>query len=254
MIDNHERRPVSARHDRGVRTFRQLLSYWLVRSGLGLQPLALIGCWGCGQERILDKSMLSRIRTGTKDKGPSMKELDALAAANIAIWRWQQQGPEQARERLGPQSSWGVKQEWLDSACWLPHPDHPEEPLAFADLAEVLAGYLELPYLGSVTDDPSKMRTASAALTGLLGQILLSRRWAPAEGIAKLLAAYPATDRARVQRLRRLVMGDHELSAGELEDELHALAEMVRSVRELERYTPTDLLEELLSASPEDRG
>lgn len=248
-----ETRPVTSRHDRGVRHFRELLRYWLVRSALSLEQLALIACWGAGQERILDKSMISRIRTGEKNKGPSLKEMDALAAGNIAIWRWQQQGPEQAREKLGPQSSWGVRQEWLDAAVWLPHPDHQDEPLAFADLAEVLAGYLELPYLGSVVDDPSRMRQASGALTGLLGEIILSRRWAPAEAMSRLLEAYPATDRARVQRLRRLVLGDEVLSAEELADELHALAEMVRGVRELERYTPTDLLEELLSASPEGR-
>jgi|688.fasta_scaffold128559_2 hypothetical protein len=245
-------RLATIRHENGVRHLSSLLNYWLTRSGLSYEQLLLIADWGLNERGMLDKGTLSRIKSGSRTRGASWRHLDAMAAANQAIWLWQVKGSEYAHRKLGPHTGWGVQDKWLDSAAWLPHPDHPNEPLEFADMAEVLAGYLDLPYLGAAPMTATDARLASGALAQLLDRICGERNWGPMVGARNLMQAYPVGDRGRQQRMRRVIAGEHVLSADELEGELHALAEMIRIIRRLKPglYGPRELRDELMSGSP----
>jgi hypothetical protein len=240
-------RPATERHERGVLALAALINHWLGRSGLSHDQLCSLASWGLGEAGIIDSAVISRVRNGRQTKGASFKHLDALSAANQAIWLWQVRGQTEAWAKLGPHTGWGVREEWLATACWLPHPDD-SEPLNFGDWAELLAGYLELPYLSTTDLSPAEARHASDALAALLEDIASQNGWGPRQAVQQLLERYPVTDRARQQRFRALIVGDSIWGRDELESELQAVAELIRRVRELDRYGPEDLQRELLSA------
>ncbi len=68
-------------------------------------------------------------------------------------------------------------------------------------------------------------------------------------GVRGLLAAYPAADEARRERFRGVILGEQQLTRDELQEELLAIAEAVRTLRELPigSYGPAELLAELLA-------
>lgn len=239
----------SERHEQGVQALKALLNYWLGRSGLSHDQLVAIASWAMGEPGMLDKTVISRIRNGKHVRGASLKHLDALAGANRAIWLWKTQGPDAARAELGPHSGWGVQDEWLDDAIWLPREADEQTPLTFADFASVMAGHTELPYLQHEALSPIDVARLNDGLAQLLEALIADRGWGPREAIRQLLEAYPANDTARQQRLRGVIVGDVRLTKGELEGELFALAEMIRAVRELKpgSYGPGQLRQELLS-------
>lgn len=249
-------RLATERHDEGRKALAAMVGHWMVRGGLSLEQLSLIAAWGLNERGLMDKSILSRIRTGAKVRGASLPQVDALAAANMAIWLWQVRGKQKAWAKLGPHSGWGVRDEWLDSACWLAHPDHPADPLEYGDMAEVLAGYLDLPYVGPAPLSAADARVASDQLARLLDRICAERGWGAMAGLRNLMAAYPVTDRGRQQRMRRVITGEQLLSGDELAGELHALAEMVREARQLKpgQYGPGELQAELMSGGRPGRG
>lgn len=243
-------RHASERHEDGVRTLAALLNSWLGRSGLSHDQLVAICAWGLNERGVIDSAVISRVRNGKQARGASWKHLDALAAANRAVWLWQTRGQQGAWAELGPQGGWGVRPEWLDDACWLPNPEHEDQPLAFRDFAEVLAGYMDLPYLSTPALSPADARRISDALGHLLEATIAERGWGPREGVRRLLEAYPVEDQARQRRLRGVIVGDASLNREELEAELHAIAEMIRAVRGLRpgSYGPAELRAELSSA------
>lgn len=249
-------RLATERHDEGRKALASMVGHWLVSSGLSLEQLSLIAAWGLNERGIMDKSILSRIRTGAKTRGASLAQIDALSAANQAIWLWQVRGQDKAWARLGPHSGWGVRDEWLDNASWLAHPDHPNEPLEFADMAEVMVGYLDLPYVGPPPLSAADARVASDQLARLLDRLCAERGWGAMAGVRNLMAGYPVSDRGRQQRMRRVIVGEQLLSGDELASELHALAEMVRAVRQLKpgEYGPRELQAELMSGGRPGRG
>jgi len=244
-------RPATERRERGIAQVPALLNHWLARSGLSHEQLATIAGWGQGEPGALDPSWVSRAKNRHYVKGASWKNTDALAAANEAIWLWKVQGPDAAREKLGPQSSWGIKAEWLDAAEWLPVPEHPDQPLRFAELASVFAGHLQLPYLATALMTPSDARKASDRLAELLNDVAVQRGWSPREAKAEVRKAYPTTDAARHRRLLAVMFDDEQLSREELESELHAVAELLRVLRGLKpgSYGPAELRAELLPES-----
>lgn len=172
-----------------------------------------------------------------------------MAAANRAIWLWLNQGKDKAWSELGPHSAWGIRDQWLDDADWLPKGDDASQPLDLADFANVVCGHADLPYLAQPLLSPGDASRLSDGLALLLEQLIADRGWGPREGIRQLLEAYPANDTARHRRLRGVIVGDVQLSKEELEGELYALAEMIRVVRELKpgSYGPAQLQQELLS-------
>lgn len=237
-------RLATERHEQGLLDLAALVSHWIGRSRFTFNQLVAICAWGIGEE-MMDKTVLHRIKRGSHARGPSIKHLDALAAGNRAIWLWQTSGERGAWAELGPHSSWGVKSEWLDGAIWLPKADAADQPLDFADFAEVLAGYGDLPYLTTTSLSQAGARKLSQALPDLLNALAIDRAWEPREAIGHLLAAYPVTDPARQRRLKQVLYDGALLSREEMEGELHALAEMIRQLRELRQYGPADLQREL---------
>jgi hypothetical protein len=224
-----------------------LLNYWLTHSRLSFDQLIAIANWGLGEAGMLDKSALSRLKSGFKPRSASYRQIDAMAGANYAMWLWHEKGAERAKDVLGPYGSWGVRPEWMDDAKWLPHPEDSSEPLQFADFAEIVVGLLQLPYLGPTPLTLPEAREASGRLAALLDQLCADRGWGPL-GVGKLQQAYPVADHIRVHKLRRVILGEHQYSPDELESELMALAEIVRQVRRLPEgtYGPAELQAELL--------
>jgi hypothetical protein len=236
----------SERTARGVQSLAALMNYWL--APVSHDKLAAILRWAYGEPTGLDGGSLSRIRNGKQTRGAGIRHLDAFAEANRAIWLWHSAGPEAAIKAFGPHSSWEVQAEWLDDAIWLPKTDDPSQPLDLGDLARLLMDRLELPYLGPQMLSPAKLQRMSQRLCELLDDEAADQGWGPREAVARFTAAYPCRDPGRQRKLRDLVTGAAELTASELELELAALAEMIRSIRGMESCSPADLQQELLSA------
>lgn len=231
---------------RGVQSLAALMNYWL--APVSHDKLAAILRWGYGEPTGLDGGALSRIRNGKQSRGAGLRHLDAFAEANRAIWLWHTASPEEAVRQFGPHSTWDVRAEWLDDAIWLPKPNDPTMPLDLGDLAMLLMGRLELPYLGPQLLSPAKLQRMSQRLCELLDDEAAEQGWGPREAVARFTVAYPSRDPGRLRRLRDLVTGAAELTASELELETAALAEMFRAIRQLQSYSPADLQAELMSA------
>ena len=241
-----EMQTAAERTDKGVQALASLLNYWLATSSH--DRLAAILRWGFGEPTGLDGGALSRIRNAKQNRGAGLKHLDAIAEANRAIWTWKRD-PEAAIREFGPHSSWGVQAEWLDDICWLPAPaPNEDQPLDLGDLAMLLMSRLELPYLGGQMLSPAKLGRMSERFVELLEQEAAARSWGPREAVARFAKAYPSTDPGRQRKLREVLSGMTEISAGELELEMAAFAEMLRAIRGLRSFGPADLQAELMSA------
>lgn len=224
-----------------------LLNYWLGRSSLSHPQMAAIAAWGLGEDGFIENTTLSRAKNGKLPMGCSLRALLAFGAANHVIWLWQTSGPEACIRDYGPFQAWGVREASLVAAQWLPHPDHPDEPLEFADLCEVQAGLMVIPYLPENVLSPSRAIEASDRLSDLLNRVIGDAGLSARDGLVALLAAYPVEQARRQSRLRALVIGTARLSAGELQTELLAVAEAIRVLRKLPvgSYGPSELLTEL---------
>jgi hypothetical protein len=222
------------------------MNYW--RAPSSHDRLAAILRWGYGEPTGLDGGALSRIRNGKQARGAGLRHLDAFAEANRAIWMWHTAGHEAAIAEFGPHSSWEVKAEWLDDAIWLPKPDDATRPLDLGDLSMLLMDRLQLDYLGPQMLSPGKLVAMSQRLCEVLDEEAAEQGWGPREAVQRFAASYPSRDPARQRKLRDLVTGAVELTAAELELETAALAEMFRTIRGLESYSPADLQAELQSA------
>lgn len=231
------------RHERGVQALAALLQYWLGRSELGHEPLVAISSWGLGEASPLHKAVISRGRNARQVRGLGLPHLEALSAANEAIWKWKHD-PAAAVKELGPFSSWKVSEQTLQQAVWLPDGEDPEKALSFEGFVSVLAGRLSLPYL---INSEKEAEALSKQVGVLLDRLISERGWGPREGKERLLAAYQVSDRARQRRLVAVIVGDDEYGPDDLELEQHALSEMVRVVRGAKRYSPGELRAELLS-------
>lgn len=228
-----QRRPATERHERGVAQLAALLNHWLGRAGLSHDQLVAITGWGLGEPGAIDGGVISRVRNARQARGAGWKHLDALAAANEAIWLWQVKGADVARAKLGPPSSWGIKEEWLDQAVWLAVPNEADEPLRLAEMAEVVTGHLVLPYLATTDLSPIAARAANDRLVELVDAVIAKRGLGMKAGLTETLKAYPTTDQARQRRLKAVITGDARLNREELELEMQALAEMLRVLRKL---------------------
>jgi hypothetical protein len=221
-------RPATLRHERGRTNLASLLNWWMRRAHFSHDQLARIADWGMGEVGCLSSPQISHLRNANVAKGASGKHLDAMAAANHAVWLWQTAGEEQAVKELGPYSSWGVQPEWLKDACWLESDRHQGAPLSFGEFCEVNAGRLELSYVTDVALSPTESTQLSHRLMELLND--LAPGATPVEGIRGVLAAYPLEDPERRARLQDLMLGG-QWSRIELEEELYAVAMTVATLR-----------------------
>jgi hypothetical protein len=236
----------SERGERGVQALATLMNYWLAPTSH--DKLAAIMAWGYGEPTGLDGGILSRIRNGKQARGAGLRHLDVMAQANRALWTWHTAGPEAAIEEFGPHSSFKVEAATLDDAIWLPKDSDPSQPLDLGDFAKLLVGRLELSYLGPQLLSPAKLQRMNERLVELLDSTADQLDWGLRESIQNFSRAYPSKDPARMRKFQNLLMGTYEYTSTELELELAALAEMVRTLRRLQSYTPADLQKELLSA------
>lgn len=147
---------------RGNAAIGQMLTYWLLRSGLSGRQFVSLVSWTTGGSGGLDSAQVSRICNDRLAKGCSLRNLLALEAVNEAIWLWQEKGSSCAWERFGSKDLYGIRAEWLEKAIWLPVPGALHKPLQLSHFTEVLAGRLELPYVcsESIPDRPSLTRDA----------------------------------------------------------------------------------------------
>lgn len=231
---------------RGHAATQALLNYWLSRSGLSNGQFCRIAAWGLGDTWLVPNT-LSRLRNGRIPSGPNLQQMLAFEAANAAIHCWQTKGPEAAWELYGPHSSHGIRDLWLTDAMWLPVPEAPAEPMAFADFMEVHVGKLELPFLALPQLEATAAGRTSEALSRLLNEAIQDAELDARDGMAAVLAAYPSQDRDRRSRLMAVVLGMGMYSAEQLEAELWAVSDVIRSLRHLPRgqYGPKELLAEL---------
>ena len=241
-------RPATLRHEQGRSYLAMLVNWWLKRSDLSQDRFSRIVDWSLGEAGWLSGPQISHIRNRQLARGVNAKSIEALTAANHALWLWHTKGPQVAIAELGPFSSWGVTEESLDGATWLPRADDETRPLSYGDLCEIVAGRLVLPYLQgeSLTLSPSEGERLSVLLSGLLNDLAGAGR--PADGIARVLAAYPVDEPERRRRIQGLMLGEL-LSSEELQEELYALAITVATLRGVEpgSYGPAALHAELSS-------
>lgn len=239
-------RLATQRHEQGRAHLGTVLNWWLKRSDLSHERMARIADWGLGDNGFLIASQISHLRRRNVVRGASSKALDAMAGANRAIWLWHTAGPRGAAQELGSHLAWEIEPEWLDGATWLPKPEDDTKPLDFVDFCQINSGYLTLPYLEPVALSPRESAVTGAEVADLLNR--LAAGGTPAEGIARVLAAYPVDDVGRQQRLRGLMLGE-PWSTEELEGEMLALAMTISTLRCLPEgsYGPAELHAELSS-------
>lgn len=243
-------KPATERHERGKIHFFAAFNHFLGHSGLSHDQTASVVAWGLGQAGVLSASDVSKIRNGKFDRGAGLPKIDAIAAANTAIWLWSARSPAKAREQLGPPSSWRVEEAWLDDAGWMPHPDNPAEPLRFGNWCEVLAGHLVLPYLLPRELPP---RESSDRLVRLLSDAALASGASIRDAIDTIMQAYGPADQGRRSRLKGVLTDSREaFSRDELELELHDLAEVLRVLQGKPEgsYGAAELQAELRAESP----
>ena len=247
-----ERSRLRSQLEQGHLAFGALIAYWRGRSKLSGNQLVALSNWSVGERNWLDPAVVSRIENGRQARGASLRNLLAFDAINAAIHLWQTRGKQAAWDRFGLHSGWGVRDEWVDGALWLPVPDQPQHPLEFSDFAEVLVGRLELPYLSTASLGDGDAQQLSSRLSDLLNAATAALGLSPRDAVQALLAAYPSKDQGRQGRLVAVALGTDRLSRDELEAELYALAETIRTLRQLEpgSYGPGHLAQELSAGLP----
>lgn len=238
-------KPFTARHDAGKERLAALVQRWLPKTGLSQEKLNAIASWGLGQTNALESSKISQLRNANVQK-PSLRDLDALAALNQTVHCWQVEGPEVARERYGPPSSYGVLDEWLDKARWIGDPRRPGQPLSFSAICDLFAGYLDMEGAGGEVNNLAQRM--SDAFADMLDADIRRLDLGLREGLERLASCYPdQSDVERINKLKAVVLGDDTYTPSEFEAELLNLAETVRVLRGLpmDCYSPSDLRSEL---------
>lgn len=242
-----EHEPSELRQERGVQQLASMMRFWLAH-GLSQDRMASLVHWAYGETSGFDGGSFSRIKNAKLSRGAGLRHLDALAETNRAVFTWQTLGEREAIRQFGLYSEHGVKPEWITDTIWLPKPYDETKPLDLGDLANLLMGRLELPYVGGQLSQ-NQARRANERLVDLLDELAAENGWGPREALQQFMAAYPgATTRTRQHRLKELLMGE-ELSQKELESEMAALAEMIGQVRG-RALTPAQLQAELLTDRP----
>lgn len=237
--------PATERHQRGTAHLAHVVNYWLLRSGLSARQLSRIADWGLDERGWLHDAKIAHIRRNAFGRGLPTRYLDALGAANQAIWTWQCRGEDEALARYGPPTKDRVETEWLNAAIWIPHPDYPSEPLGPADWFDVATGYLEIPQVRKPLLAPTEGPQLTDELCRLLFDLVANE--SQRDQVRHLVRLYPATDRERRDRFAAVLIGAASYDSDEISRELYLMAEIVRNLRGLSGadYGPAELYAEL---------
>lgn len=244
-------REATERHEQGLQQQAALMNYWLDRSKLSHSQFCSIAWWALGEKVFIGESDISRLRNGRFVRGAGLKLIDAMASVNGVIYLWQTEGERACWAKYGPHSTWGIEGQWIENAIWLPDDMDDSKPLSLGGFAEVATGRLWLHYL-SARLSPADAARGGERLSALLDQLAAERGWGPREAMTQFMAAYPSTNRAVLQRLKGVILGETKLTRAEMEQELHGLSEMIRVVRGLSvgSYGPAELGAELRGHLP----
>jgi hypothetical protein len=236
---------VAKRHVHGRAHLASVLNWWLNRSDYSHSQIGAIADWALGQDGWLISSQISHLRNNHV-RQPSFTNLEALGAANELLACWHLEGARATFHRYGPYESSVLSEELLDRGIWLKHPQT-EEPLNFEGFCSVFVGRLKLPYANTVTLSGHEAKRLSEELGILLDQLAAETGLSPRDAITEVLRHYPVEDRARVARLRSVLLGFEVYSQSQVETELFAISELVAGLRGLPEgtYGPQELYAEL---------
>lgn len=237
--------PATERHQRGTAHLAHVVNYWLLRGDLTARQLSRIADWGLDERGWLHDAKVAHLRRNAFGRGIPPRYLDALGAANQAIWTWQCRGEDEAMAKYGPPSKDRIEPEWLNRAIWIPHPDFPSEPLGPADWFDVSTGYLEIPQVQKPLLAPTEGPQLTDELCRLLFNLVAGE--SQRDQVRHLVRLYPATDRERRDRFAAVLIGASSYDSDEISRELYLMAEIVRGLRGLTgaEYGPAELYAEL---------
>ena len=236
---------VAKRMASGRAHFASVLNWWMARCNYSHAQIGAIADWALAQDGWLISSQISHLRNNHV-RQPSFTNLEALGAANEVLALWHTEGPREVFHRHGPFADPILSEELLDRGQWLKHPDT-GKPLDFAGFCELFVGRIKLPYASSVNLSGHEAKRLSEELGGLLDTLAQETGLSPREAISEVLSHYPVDDRARVARLRAVLLGTEVYSQQQVEVELFAISELVAGLRGLPAgtYGPQELFAEL---------
>jgi hypothetical protein len=238
---------VAKRMSNGRAHFASALNWWLAKCDYSHAQIGALADWALAQDGWLISSQISHLRNNHV-RQPSFINLEALGAVNEALAMWHAEGPRETFHRYGPFGDSQLTEELLDRGQCLKHPKT-DQPLDFAGFCELFVGRIKLPYASSVNLSGHEARRLSEELGVLLDQLAAETGLTPRDAITEVLRHYPVEDKARVTRLRSVLLGMEVYSQSQVETELFAISELVAGLRGLPAgsYGPQELFAELTS-------
>ncbi len=236
---------VTKRMTSGRAHFASVLNWWLARCNYSHAQIGAIADWSLAQDNWLISSQISHLRNNHV-RQPSFTNLEAFGAVNEVLHLWHTEGPRATFHRHGPFSDPILTEELLSRGQWLRHPQT-EKPLDFAGFCELFVGRIKLPNASAVNLSNHDAKRLSEELGVLLDQLAAETGLSPRDAITEVLRHYPVEDRARVTRLRAVLLGMEVFSQQQVETELFAISELVAGLRGLPdgTYGPQELYAEL---------
>jgi hypothetical protein len=227
--------------------FASVLNWWLARCNYSHVQIGAVSDWALAQDGWLISSQLSHLRNNHV-RQPSFTNLEALGAVNQVLHLWHTEGPRETFRAHGPFGNDVLSEELLDRGQWLKYPGT-EDPLDFAGFCELFTGRVKLPYAATVSLSGHEAKRLSEELGTLLDQLADETGLSPRESITEVLRHYPVEDKARVARLRAVLLGTEVFTQQQVEAELFAISELVAGLRGLPvgTYGPQELFAELSS-------
>ena len=236
---------VAKRMTTGRAHFASVLNWWMARCNYSHTQIGALADWALAQDGYLISSQISHLRNNHV-RQPSFINLEALGAVNEVLHLWATEGPREAFHRHGPFADPALSEELLDRGQWLKHPKT-GAPLDFAGFCELFVGRIKLPYASTVNLSGHEARRLSEELGALLDQLASETGLSPRDAITEVLRHYPVDDKARVARLRAVLLGTEVFTQAQVEIELFAISELVAGLRGLPEgeYGPQELFAEL---------
>jgi hypothetical protein len=232
----------SHRHEKGRLHLAAVLNWWMGRNEFSHSDLSNIADWALDEPGWLISSQISHIRNANV-RNAGFRNLEALGDANRAIWSWNVEGREMCWKRFGP-PRYNVSEDVLNAATWLHHPENENRPLDFASFCEISVGRLVLDYVRSVSYSPLEAKDINFKLSRFCDAAVAATGLGMREGFERVLSFYPGhREKARVRKLREVILGQEHYTPKELETESRDLAGLVAAVKGLPKgsIAPEDL-------------